>query len=53
MIQNHPKDKLFKGIRIKVRGNNEEYAIHLRTKYLFYRGNIMNQSLWQIMNGRL
>ena len=35
MIQNHPKDKLFKGIRIKVRGNNEEYAIHLRTKYLF------------------
>lgn len=35
MIENHPSDTLFKGIRIKVRGNNEEYAVHLRTKYLF------------------
>ena len=34
-IQNHPKDQLFDGIRIKVRGNSEEYAIHIRTKYLF------------------
>ena len=35
-IKGHPENKLFKGIRIKVRGNNEKYAIHLRTKYLFF-----------------
>lgn len=34
-INNHPKDKLFDGIRIQVRGNNEKYAVHVRTKYLF------------------
>ena len=34
-LNSHPSGKLFKGVRIKVRGNNEEYAIHLRTKYLF------------------
>ena len=34
-INNHPKDKLFDGIRIQVRGNNEKYAVHIRTKYLF------------------
>jgi len=35
-IKEHPKNKLFKGIRIKVRGNGEKYAIHIRTKYLFF-----------------
>ena len=35
-IKEHPKNKLFKGIRIKVRGNGEKYAIHVRTKYLFF-----------------
>ena len=54
MIQNHPKDKLFKGIRIKVRGNNEEYAIHLRTKYLFlpwqyYESKFMANTEWKII----
>ena len=54
MIQNHPKDKLFKGIRIKVRGNNEEYAIHLRTKYLFlpwqyYESKFMANDEWKII----
>ena len=54
MIQNHPKDKLFKGIRIKVRGNNEEYAIHLRTKYLFlpwqyYESKFMANNEWKII----
>ena len=34
-LNDHPLGKLYKGVRIKVRGNNEEYAIHLRTKYLF------------------
>ena len=34
-INNHPDGKLYKGIRIQVRGNNEEYALHIRTKYLF------------------
>ena len=34
-ISNHPKDKLFDGIRVQVRGNNEKYAVHIRTKYLF------------------
>ena len=34
-INDHPIGKLYKGIRIQVRGNNEEYAVHIRTKYLF------------------
>ncbi|MBH44784.1 MAG: NADH ubiquinone oxidoreductase [Gammaproteobacteria bacterium] len=34
-VINHPKNKLYKGVRIKVRGNNQEYAVHVRTKYLF------------------
>lgn len=33
-IKNHPKDKSFKGVRLRVRGNNHEYSVHLRTKYL-------------------
>ena len=54
MIQNHPKDKLFKGIRIKVRGNNEEYAIHLRTKYLllpwqYYESKFVANNEWKII----
>ena len=32
--ENHPKNKSFKGVRLRVRGNNHEYAVHLRTKYL-------------------
>ena len=33
-IENHPKQKSYKGVRLRVRGNNNEYAIHIRTKYL-------------------
>ena len=33
-IENHPKEKSYKGVRLRVRGNNNEYAIHIRTKYL-------------------
>jgi len=33
-IKNHPSDKIFKGVRLRVRGNNHEYVVHLRTKYL-------------------
>ena len=53
-VENHPKDKRYKGIRIKVRGNNEEYALHLRTKYLFlpwqyYQANFIATSQWSII----
>ena len=53
-IENHPKDKIYKGIRIKVRGNNEEYALHLRTKYLFlpwqyYQANFTATDKWTII----
>ena len=34
-IENHPRGKSFKGIRLRVRGNNNEYTVHIRTKYLF------------------
>ena len=34
-LENHPKGKSFKGVRLRVRGNNNEYAVHVRTKYLF------------------
>ena len=34
-IENHPKGKSFKGVRLRVRGNNNEYTVHIRTKYLF------------------
>ena len=33
-IENHPKETNYKGIRLRVRGNNNEYAVHIRTKYL-------------------
>ena len=33
-IKNHPRNKSFKGVRLRIRGNNHEYAVHLRTKYL-------------------
>ena len=33
-IENHPREKNYKGVRLRVRGNNNEYAIHIRTKYL-------------------
>ena len=33
-IENHPREKSYKGVRLRVRGNNNEYAIHIRTKYL-------------------
>ena len=51
-IINHPKDKLFKAVKIKVRGNNEQYAVHLRTKYLFfpwqyYESIFMADNKWQ------
>ena len=54
-LENHPKDKIYNGIRIKVRGNNEEYALHLRTKYLFlpwqyYQANFIATNQWSIIN---
>ena len=54
-VQNHPKSKLFDGIRIKVRGNNEEYAIHIRTKYLFlpwqyYEATFQANGDWKIID---
>ena len=33
-LENHPADKSFDGVRIRVRGNDNEYSIHIRTKYL-------------------
>jgi len=33
-LENHPADKSFNGVRIRVRGNDNEYSIHIRTKYL-------------------
>ena len=44
----------FRTMRIKVRGNNEEYAIHLRTKYLFlpwqyYESKFMANNEWKII----
>tara|TARA_B100000686_G_C16579857_1_gene857548 strand:- start:372 stop:1001 length:630 start_codon:yes stop_codon:yes gene_type:complete len=53
-IENHPENKLFDGIRIKVRGNNEEYSIHVRTKYLFlpwqyYEATFTANNDWEII----
>ena len=33
-IKHHPSDKSFNGVRLRVRGNNHEYVVQLRTKYL-------------------
>jgi len=33
-LENHPEDKTFNGVRIRVRGNDNQYSIHIRTKYL-------------------
>ncbi len=33
-IDNHPKEKSYTGVRLRVRGNNNEYTVHIRTKYL-------------------
>ena len=33
-IENHPADKSYEGVRMRIRGNNQEYAVHIRTKYL-------------------
>ena len=53
-ISNHPKNKLYKGIRIQVRGNNEEYAVHMRTKYLllpwqYYESTFTATDEWQVV----
>ena len=53
-ISNHPKNKLYKGIRIQVRGNNEEYAVHIRTKYLllpwqYYQSTFIATNEWQVI----
>ena len=34
-IEDYPRGKSFRGIRLRVRGNNNEYTVHIRTKYLF------------------
>lgn len=51
-VKDHPARKLYKGIRIQVRGNNEEYAVHIRTKYLFlpwqyYQSEFLATSEWR------
>jgi hypothetical protein len=53
-ITNHPEGKLYKGLRIQVRGNNEEYALHIRTKYLFlpwqyYQSTFIAKDEWKII----
>ena len=53
-IKNHPSKTLYDGIRIKVRGNNETYAIHIRTKYLFlpwqyYQINFNATKAWKVI----
>tara|TARA_Y100000389_G_scaffold164554_1_gene168324 strand:+ start:88 stop:714 length:627 start_codon:yes stop_codon:yes gene_type:complete len=53
-ISNHPAGKLYKGVRIQVRGNNEEYAVHIRTKYLFlpwqyYQSKFIATKDWQVI----
>ena len=54
-IKNHPSGKLYKGIRLKVRGNSEEYAVHIRTKYLFlpwqyYEAKFMTKKEWVLID---
>ena len=53
-INDHPIGKLYKGIRIQVRGNNEEYAVHIRTKYLFlpwqyYQSKFIATNEWEVI----
>jgi len=53
-INDHPVGKLYKGIRIQVRGNNEEYAVHIRTKYLFlpwqyYQSKFVATNKWEVI----
>jgi hypothetical protein len=53
-INDHPIGKLYKGIRIQVRGNNEEYAVHIRTKYLFlpwqyYQSKFIATNEWKVI----
>jgi hypothetical protein len=53
-INDHPIGKLYKGIRIQVRGNNEEYAVHIRTKYLFlpwqyYQSKFIATDEWEVI----
>jgi hypothetical protein len=53
-INDHPAGKLYKGIRIQVRGNNEEYAVHIRTKYLFlpwqyYQSKFIATDEWEVI----
>jgi hypothetical protein len=53
-INAHPIGKLYKGIRIQVRGNNEEYAVHIRTKYLFlpwqyYQSKFIATNEWEVI----
>lgn len=53
-LNNHPTGKLYKGVRIQVRGNNEEYAVHIRTKYLFlpwqyYQATFVATNQWQVI----
>ena len=41
-LENHPADKSFSGVKIRVRGNDNEYSIHIRTNIFYYHGSIMN-----------
>ncbi len=54
-IENHPSDIEFKGVRVKIRGNNQEYSVHVRTKYLFlpwqyYSATFIATSKWHTVN---
>ena len=54
-IEGHPEKKNFKGVRIRVSGNGEEYAVHIRTKYLFlpwqyYSANFVANEDWQFVD---
>ncbi len=35
MVRAHPADIEFSGVRIRIKGNGQEYSVHVRTKYLF------------------
>ena len=54
-IENHPIDIEFKGVRLKVRGNNQKYSVHVRTKYLFlpwqyYSAIFIANSKWRVVS---
>ena len=54
-IENHPLDIELKGVSWKVRGNNQKYSVHVRTKYLFlpwqyYSAIFIANSKWRVVS---